>query len=207
MATGAALSVHESVDEVDKARESRPVPAGAASGVLSPAAPIEPSALAIASLRTSTTGKRTAEEFPPGLKGEIEAKARRTDERYSYHIEQHVVMLQAVVQRFEVHGRCELNQEQMQEIWRIIQEIAGHLNSVALFAGQGLKEQGVNVHVVKQAVEYLDKEVARCKTMAETAARATERRDEIMSRFRTWLEKIQRETERVTRLLDGITTP
>eukprot|EP00971_Amphidinium_carterae_P145180 2876664-Amphidinium_carterae.1 len=42
------------------------------------------------------TGKRVA-NAPPGLGGEVEAKARRTEERYySYHIEQHVVMLQAV---------------------------------------------------------------------------------------------------------------
>eukprot|EP00971_Amphidinium_carterae_P032810 645894-Amphidinium_carterae.1 len=94
-------------------------------------------------------------------------------------------MLQAVVQRFEVHGKCELNQEQLQEIWRLIQEIAGHLHLVAQFTGQGLAEQGINLHVVKQAVEYLDSEVTKCKSMAGTAARATEKQDEIMSRFRT----------------------
>eukprot|EP00971_Amphidinium_carterae_P033299 655762-Amphidinium_carterae.1 len=137
--------------------------------------------MAVASSRTSMTGKRGAEALPPGLEGEIEAKARRTEERYSYHIEQHVVMLQAVVQQFEVHGRCELNQEQLQEIWRLIREIAGHLHSVALFTGQGLEEIGTSMHVVKQAVEYLDSEVTRCKSMAGTTARATEKQDEIMS--------------------------
>eukprot|EP00971_Amphidinium_carterae_P175535 3479571-Amphidinium_carterae.1 len=144
--TGAALAGYQQADEVDKERESRPVSAGAVSGVLSPTAPIVPPIMATATLQASATGKRTAEGFPPGLEGEIESKARRVDERYSYHIEQHVVMLQAVVQKFEVHRNCELNQEQLQETWRLIQEIAGHLYSVAQFAGQGLADQGTNIH-------------------------------------------------------------
>eukprot|EP00971_Amphidinium_carterae_P220645 4380392-Amphidinium_carterae.1 len=102
MAAGAAISVHGSVDETEKIRESRPVDTGAAGGVLSPAAPRgESSTMAVASLRTPVNGKRP--NSPPGLSGEVEAKARRTEERYySYNIEQHVVMLQAVVQQFEV---------------------------------------------------------------------------------------------------------
>eukprot|EP00971_Amphidinium_carterae_P175294 3474929-Amphidinium_carterae.1 len=205
MAAGMAISVPGSVEEVE--RESRPAPTGAACGVLSPAAPMESSTATLASLRTSMTGKRGAEELPPGLESEIEVKARRTEEKFSYHIEQHVVMLQAVVQKFEVHGRCELNQEQLQEIWRLIQEIAGHLHSVAHFAGQGLAEQGANTQAIRQVVGYLDSEVAKCRALAGSAARATEKQDDIMSKFRTRLEKIQSQTERMTSLLDGITTP
>eukprot|EP00971_Amphidinium_carterae_P084916 1680316-Amphidinium_carterae.2 len=63
----------------------------------------EASVMAVASLRTSTSGKRTADAIvePPGLGDEGEAKARRTEMIYTYHIEQHVVLLQAVVQQFE----------------------------------------------------------------------------------------------------------
>eukprot|EP00971_Amphidinium_carterae_P135080 2677118-Amphidinium_carterae.1 len=67
MAAGAAISVHGSVDETEKVRESRPVTTGAAGGVLSPAAPMESSTMAVASLRTSVTGKRVADALPPGL--------------------------------------------------------------------------------------------------------------------------------------------
>eukprot|EP00971_Amphidinium_carterae_P264618 5249195-Amphidinium_carterae.1 len=166
----------------------------------------EASMLAVASLRTPTSGKRAA-VAPPALGDEVEAKARRTEMYYTYHIEQHVVMLQGVVQQFEVHGRCELNQEQMQEIWKLIQEIVGHLYSVARFAGQGLEEQETNNHVLKQAVEYLNAEVTKCRSMASTAAHATEKQDEIMSKLRTRLERTQSQMERVSGLLDGITTP
>eukprot|EP00971_Amphidinium_carterae_P334108 6469199-Amphidinium_carterae.1 len=65
MAAGAAISVHGSVDETEKAQESRPVNAGAAGGVLSPAAPRgESSTMAVASLRTPMTGKRVANAPP-----------------------------------------------------------------------------------------------------------------------------------------------
>eukprot|EP00971_Amphidinium_carterae_P294683 5851566-Amphidinium_carterae.1 len=120
--------------------------------------------MAVASLQTPMLGKRTADAInePPGLGDEVEAKARRTEMFYTQHIEQHVVMLQAVVQQFEVHARCELNQEQMQEIWKLIQDIAGHLYSVARFAGQGLEDQGNHLHVLRQAVEFLNAEVTKC---------------------------------------------
>eukprot|EP00971_Amphidinium_carterae_P000347 7469-Amphidinium_carterae.1 len=145
--------------------------------------------MAVASLRTPMSGKRTADavDDPPGLGDEVEAKARRTEMLYTYHIEQHVVMLQAVVQQFE--------------------EIAGHLYSVARFAGQGLEEQGTHNHVLRQAMEFLNAEVTKCKSMASTAAHATEKQDEIMSKLRTRLEKTQNQMERVSGLLDGITTP
>eukprot|EP00971_Amphidinium_carterae_P177152 3513263-Amphidinium_carterae.1 len=121
---------------------------------------------------------------------------------YTYHIEQHVAMLQAVVQQFEVHGRCVLHQNQMQEIWRIIQEIAGHLYSVARFAGQGLEQQWDHHNVLKQVVEFLNAEVTKCKSMTSTSAHGIEKQDEIVSKLRTRLERAQGQMERVSGLLD-----
>eukprot|EP00971_Amphidinium_carterae_P065597 1299658-Amphidinium_carterae.1 len=206
----AAMSVLSSADDTTKGRDSRPLVDGAAGGVLSPAASMEDaSVLATATLRAPSSGKRSADALnpPPGLGEEVESKARRTAMIYAYQIEQHVVLLQAVVQQFEVYGRCDFNQEQMQEIWKLVQEVAGHLYSVARFAGQGLEQQWRHHHVLQQAVDSIASEVNKCMSMANTTAHATEKQDEIMSRFRTRLEKTQGQLDRVSGLLDGITTP
>eukprot|EP00971_Amphidinium_carterae_P138623 2746764-Amphidinium_carterae.1 len=114
MATGTAISVHGSVDETE--RHENPDQW-------------------IPERQEAYSARPLPEENLHQWHGEVEAKARRTEERYySYNIEQHVVMLQAVVQQFEI------------------------LYSVAQFAGQGLEEQGIHHHVLKQAVEYLDSE-------------------------------------------------
>eukprot|EP00971_Amphidinium_carterae_P193067 3831488-Amphidinium_carterae.1 len=113
----------------------------------------------------------------------------------------------AVVQRFEVHGRCDFNQEQMQEIWKLVQEVANHLHSVARFAGQGLELQWRRQEVLQQVLDLVGTEVNQCMSMAYTTAQATEKQDEIMSKFRTCLDKTQGQLDRVSGLLEGITTP
>eukprot|EP00971_Amphidinium_carterae_P140134 2776762-Amphidinium_carterae.1 len=137
-------------------------------------------------------GKRNAEAIPPppGLSlEESEAKARKTMMIHSVNIQQQVVLLQAVVQRFEVH---EL------------------IHEVARFAVHGFDHQWTHHQVLQQVVERLSTEVKSCLAFAGRLTRsevATAKQDANVSILRQKLEKTQSRFEKVSGLLEGIDTP
>eukprot|EP00971_Amphidinium_carterae_P128048 2536459-Amphidinium_carterae.1 len=133
---------------------------------------------------------------------------------HSVNIQQQVVLLQAVVQRFEVHGNCDLSQEWIQEIWRSIGEIAGHLHEVARFAVQGFDHQWMQHQALQQEVEQLSTDVKSCLSFAGRLTRneeATAKQDAKfvanVSILRQKAERTQSRFEKVIGLLDGIDVP
>eukprot|EP00971_Amphidinium_carterae_P349862 6491267-Amphidinium_carterae.2 len=139
-------------------------------------------------VRSTSLGKRSAAEViaPPGLEEEeSEAKTRKTMMIHSVNLQQQVVMLQSVVQRFEVTVNCDMSQEWLQGVWNSIGEIAGHLHEVARFVVQGfdhqwMQHQGLQQIVeqmsvahqgLQQTIEQMSADVKSCWTFATRVAR------------------------------------
>eukprot|EP00971_Amphidinium_carterae_P152888 3030831-Amphidinium_carterae.2 len=163
----------------------------------------------VTQVRSASSGKRNAENLapPPGLElQESEAKARKTMMIHSVNLQQQVVMLQSVVQRFEVNVNCDVSQEWLQGIWNSIGEIASHLHEVARFAVQGFDHQWIQHQGLQQMVEQLSEDTKNCLTFAARVARTEDtlaKHEHNVALLRQKAEKTQYHFEKVIGLLDG----
>eukprot|EP00971_Amphidinium_carterae_P349803 6491234-Amphidinium_carterae.1 len=129
---------------------------------------------------------------------------------HSVNLQQQVVMLQSVVQRFEVNVNCDINQEWLQSVWNNIGEIASHLHEVARFAVQGFDHQWIQHQGLQQMVEQLSVDTKNCLTFASRVARTEENLSQHechVAMLRQKAEKTQHRFEKVIGLLEGTDVP
>eukprot|EP00971_Amphidinium_carterae_P302650 6013633-Amphidinium_carterae.1 len=163
--------------------------------------------------RSASVSKRSIEDLrpPPGLNiQESEAKARKTMMIHSVNLQQQVVMLQSVVQRFEVSVNCDVSQEWLQSIWQSIGEIANHLHEVARFAVQGFDHQWVQHQGLQTMVEQLSVDTKNCLTFATRVAHTEDglaKHECNVAMLRQKAEMTQNRFEKVIRLLEGTEVP
>eukprot|EP00971_Amphidinium_carterae_P246331 4892680-Amphidinium_carterae.1 len=165
---------------------------------------------------SSSGGKRTIAEIgePPGLGGiPVDSKVRRTQITYALDIQNHVEILQQVIQRFDIqitNGTSQEMQGWVSEIWSVLGEVANHLHSVSHFASRGFEQQGLHCQSLQQSVDMLFSEIRKCATdlkRINNTEETLQKQYEQLSILRRKVEKIQTNMSSVLSLLDGVRTP